>query len=130
MAKPLSLSKFERLKSKKDIDTLFLHGKAFFVFPFKVMYQLVEPVSALYPIQLGVSVPKKIFKRAVDRNIMKRRMREIYRLNKIEINQFLISQKKAIHVMIVYTNKTMMSTSELTPYILDVLNKIEKRMTI
>ncbi|GBL35215.1 hypothetical protein EMGBS15_08100 [Filimonas sp.] len=73
------------MKSKKDIDTLFLSGKSVFVFPFKVYYRLIEQPTDNETVVFGVSVPKKIFKRAVDRNAIKRKVREIYRVRKQEL---------------------------------------------
>jgi ribonuclease P protein component len=69
MNKPFSLSKTERLKSKKTIDTLFRTGEAFFVFPYKVIFRiapatLVEASDQGAPLVMGISVPKRIFKRA------------------------------------------------------------------
>ena len=74
-----SLKKHEILRSKKKIKELFEDGSSFFVYPFKV-YFLHEQTAA--PAQVLFSVSKKYFKRAVDRNLIKRRMREAYRLNK------------------------------------------------
>ena len=75
-----TFSKHERLKSRKLIDALFQSGKTFQVFPFRVFY-LWEPPSAV-PVQVGVGASKRNFKRAVDRNRIKRLMREGYRLQK------------------------------------------------
>lgn len=86
--------KSERLNSKKYIEELFSKGSSFTVFPFKIIYlplskeqalqslppsqQLPEPPQA----QILLSCSKRNFKKAVDRNTVKRRMREAYRLNK------------------------------------------------
>ena len=73
--------KKEKLKSKILIENLFTEGKAVSKYPLKLVYlktDLIEGVKA----QAGVSVPKRNFKRAVDRNRIKRLMREAYRLNK------------------------------------------------
>ena len=76
-----SFKKEERLCSKKIIDKLFSEGASFLSFPIKVVY-LPTTLPGKYPIQAGFSVSKKIFKRAVKRNRIKRLMREGYRLNK------------------------------------------------
>ncbi len=127
MTKPFSLSKSERLKSKKDIDTLFLSGKAFFVFPFKVFYRQIELQTDMESVVFGISVPKKIFKRAVDRNALKRKVREIYRVNKQVLKDSLSAQKKTVHVMLVYVDKELKSTNELAPLMVDVLKKIGEK---
>lgn len=73
------LSKNERLNSQKLIKELFDKGSSFFLYPFKV---LVLPSEAAEVNQVLFSVSKRKFKKAVDRNLVKRRMREAYRLNK------------------------------------------------
>ncbi|MES3019227.1 MAG: ribonuclease P protein component [Bacteroidota bacterium] len=78
-----SFSKEERLCSVKLIDKLFHSGSSFLLYPFRIIW-LQEPLPAESPVQVLISVPKKKFKRAVDRNLLKRRMREIYRLQKTE----------------------------------------------
>lgn len=75
------LRKEERLKSKKLIGRLYSDGKSIKVFPLKMVYLQVESFPSFYA-QMGVSVPKRNFKRAVDRNKIKRLLRENYRLKK------------------------------------------------
>jgi ribonuclease P protein component len=73
--------KSERLKSKTTIDLLFSTGKSVSKYPLRLVYVPVElPEEEL--IKMGVSVSKKYFKKAVDRNYFKRVLRETYRLNK------------------------------------------------
>ncbi|MGV8878534.1 MAG: ribonuclease P protein component [Sphingobacteriaceae bacterium] len=74
-----TLKKEERLCSKKLIDELFHNGSSFLCYPYKVTWLLAD---ADHPVQVLFSVPKKRYKRAVDRNLAKRRMREAYRLLK------------------------------------------------
>jgi len=73
--------KSERLKSKNTIDLLFSQGKSVSKYPLRLVYVAVEKES-VSDIQVGVSVSKKYFKKAVDRNYYKRVLRETYRLNK------------------------------------------------
>jgi ribonuclease P protein component len=78
-----SFSKEERLCSVKLIDKLFHNGSSFLLYPFRIIW-LQEALPPEKPVQVLISVPKKKFKRAVDRNLLKRRIREIYRLQKSE----------------------------------------------
>ncbi len=73
--------KSERLCSQKIIKELFSKGSSLFVYPFKILYLPASEISEnlVFP-QVLFSVPKKNFKRAVDRNRIKRQCREIYRL--------------------------------------------------
>lgn len=73
--------KSERLKSKTTIDLLFSTGKSVSKYPLRLVYVPVD-LPDEEPIKLGVSVSKKYFKKAVDRNYFKRVLRETYRLNK------------------------------------------------
>lgn len=74
-----------RLKSKKIIDKLFQEGKSYFSYPIKLVYLPLKDKDGEYGIQYTVSVSKRIFKKAVDRNRVKRQMREAIRLNLTDI---------------------------------------------
>jgi ribonuclease P protein component len=73
--------KEERLCSKKSLDLLFKKGSSFLLYPFRLTYlKVTEPHE--YPAQVVINVAKKRYKHAVDRNLIKRRTREAYRLQK------------------------------------------------
>lgn len=79
MVRPtLTLPKKARLYLRGQIETLFAQGRSLKVYPVRCTYLRVEAESSA----VMVSVPKKLFRRAVDRNLLKRRMREAYRLNR------------------------------------------------
>ncbi|MCL9808321.1 ribonuclease P protein component [Flavobacterium luminosum] len=73
--------KHEKLKSKTAIDLLFTEGKSVSKYPLRLVYAPITPETG-EKIKIGVSVSKKYFKKAVDRNYYKRVLRETYRLNK------------------------------------------------
>lgn len=79
--KKATFKKEERLCSKKIIDKLFNEGSSFLSYPLKVVY-LEANFPTEFPVQAAFSVSKKKFKQAVQRNLIKRRMRESYRTNK------------------------------------------------
>lgn len=89
-----TFKKAERLKSEKIIKELFLKGSSFYSYPLKIFY-LPSPKEG--PSQVMFAVPKKKIKRAVDRNKLKRRMREAYRLNK-----HLAPPDKSFYLGIIY----------------------------
>ena len=76
-----TLGKQERLKSKKLIEKLYAEGDSVKTFPLRMMYVQTAHTSE-FPCQVGVSVAKRNYKLAVDRNRLKRLMRETYRLQK------------------------------------------------
>ena len=76
-----SFKKEERLCNIKLIEKLYHNGSSFLVYPFRIIWISSEADSEI-PVQVLISVPKKRFKRAVDRNLLKRRIREIYRIHK------------------------------------------------
>ncbi len=74
-------TKEERLRSKKLIEQLFREGSSFNLYPLRFIYTKQAPLVAALP-QVLISVSKRNFKKAVDRNRLKRQLREAYRLNK------------------------------------------------
>ena len=76
-----TLGKQERLKSRKLIEKLYKEGKSVKAFPLRMVF-LQEKHTSDFPAQVGVSVPKRNFKKAVDRNRIKRLLRETYRKQK------------------------------------------------
>ena len=80
-----TFKKEERLCSKKLLDKLFHNGSSFLLYPFRITWLVTDQLPAEVPVQVVISVSKRKFRRAVDRNLLKRRMREIYRQNKAEM---------------------------------------------
>jgi ribonuclease P protein component len=77
-----SFKKPERLSSKKDIETLFKENKSITVYPLRLAFRKSEFTETGFPARVLISAPKRNFKKAVDRNLLKRRIRESYRLVK------------------------------------------------
>jgi len=100
-----TLGKTERLKSRKVIEYLFKEGKAFSVFPLRVFYTTEFPESAIAQndLQAGFSVSTRNFKKAVDRNRIKRLMREAYRLQKHPLTTQIENSNNKIAFFFVYT---------------------------
>jgi len=95
----------DKLKSRKAIEQLFREGKSFSNFPFKVTW-LSDP-TATASLQAGVGVSSRHFKKAVDRNRIKRLMREAYRLQKHELQQQVKSSDVALTLFLIYTGKEL-----------------------
>jgi ribonuclease P protein component len=107
MAKEAGFGKKEKLKSRKRIEELFARGKTVNVFPIRISYQLMNGAEGEALLEVGVSVSKRNFKRAVDRNRIKRLLREAYRLQKKDLIDLLGSEKKKGHVFFIYADKQM-----------------------
>ena len=106
--KRFGFPKTERLKSRKQIEVLFAGGKSFSVFPIRVTYQCF-PSKEESGLQIGVTASKKYFKKAVERNRIKRLLREACRLQKETIQTQLRNSHQRGVVFFVYTGKTIAS---------------------
>jgi len=99
-----TFKKEERLCNKKLIDGLFHSGSSFLCYPFKVSFNLIpagQPAA-----QVLIAVAKKRYKHAVDRNLIKRRTREAYRLYKQQLlYNHLATVDKSIVLSISYIGK-------------------------
>jgi ribonuclease P protein component len=116
-----SFHKAERLCSKKIMDKLFTEGKSIFVFPVKIVY-LETSLLSKFPVQAAFTVGKRNFKRAVQRNLIKRRMRESYRLNK---QQFYAEiGEKQVAVFFIYTGKTISEYKQIESSVKKGLKKL------
>ena len=103
-----SYPKAQKLKSKKTIDLLFSKGKSVSKYPLRLVYTAVEESDE--KLKFGVSVSKKHFKHAVDRNYFKRVLRECYRHNK---NMIIDSLDKPYAIMFFYQTKDRLSYQEI-----------------
>ncbi|MDB4902648.1 MAG: ribonuclease protein component [Mucilaginibacter sp.] len=105
-----TFKKEERLCNKRLIDELFHNGSSFLCYPFKASWLFIdEPLQ--FPVQILFAVSKKRFKRAIDRNLIKRRMREAYRLHKqLYLYDKLSRTEKKIVLSLGYIGK------EIAPY--------------
>lgn len=120
-----SLKKQEILRSKKKIKELFENGSSFFVYPFKV-YFLTEQTVA--PAQVLFSVSKRYVKRAVDRNLIKRRLREAYRLNK-SILKSEIKDELSISIALIYISEVKLPFTEIENKLKHVFVRLNKAIS-
>ena len=118
-----TFSKRERLSSKKLINDLFKVGKSVSVFPFRLIWKEIETQIDI-PVQLAIAVPKKKIKKAADRNIVKRIIREVYRKNKDIIYMPVSRKEKSIIVMIIYLSNEIPSYKEVEHKIILSLQRL------
>ena len=129
MAKQFTLGKNERLKSRKLIEQLFKEGKSFNAFPFRIYYLLqVVPLPATQKtmLQFGAGASTKNFKKAVDRNRIKRLTREAYRLQKKSLEESLRIKAKSLSLFFIYTQKELPDYKTVYEKTSLILNKLVK----
>lgn len=116
-----TFQKEEKLCSKKQFDRLFADGSSFLIYPLKVVFIETE-LNGKYPAQAAFAVSKKLFKRAVKRNLLKRRMREAYRLNKPDF--YLNLGNKKVAVIFIYVGKEILEYGKIEPAMKKALKRI------
>jgi len=122
--------KEEKLCSQKIMGDLFLSGNTFLCYPVKIVWKKLDVIPSQFPAQVGFSVPKRLFKHAVDRNRLKRLLRESYRLHKAILYEELEFAGYRIALMIIYIAKEELPFSKIEPALLKALNKINEQLTI
>lgn len=128
--KKYTFKKEERLCSKRSIDDLFHNGSSFVVYPLRVVF-LSKPADPeqSFPAQVITSVPKKRFKKAVDRNYLKRLMRESYRLEKAKLYSFLQDHSLNLLLAIQYVSNDKLPLETLKGKMEQLIGRIENEIT-
>lgn len=106
-AKPNSLGRSERLKSRKLIEKLFSEGRSINMYPLRMLYLPGEKEEV--PLQAGFGVGARKFGRAVDRNRIRRLMREAYRVSKAPLLGTLLAAGRSLRIFFIYTGKEIES---------------------
>lgn len=119
----------ERLKLRKQIETLFRQGEAFSVFPLRVMYTIVprETGAALY--RAGFSVPKKKMKLAVQRNRIKRLLREAWRTQKHMLQPALQDKEQQLHLFFIFTGKEIPDFKTMQKAVKKAISTLENKLS-
>jgi ribonuclease P protein component len=119
-----TFKKGERLSRKKTIEQLFSKGKKFYVPGFKVVW-IPYPLEDGFPAQILISVSKRNFKRAVDRNLLKRRIREAWRLNKESFYEYLNGAEKTCVLSLIYLSGEIESFQGIEQKIILILQRLQ-----
>jgi ribonuclease P protein component len=119
-----TLQAIERLKLRKQIETLFQTGEAFSVFPLRVVYSLNSlAATEISPVRAGFSIPKKRIKKAVNRNRVRRLLREAWRLQKHALYQS-IPEGHQLHCFLIFTGNEKLTFEEAKTAVKKLTDKL------
>ncbi len=128
LAKRFTLNKNERLKSRKRIEEVFTAGNNFFIYPIKTQFILSSPGKNATALQVGIAVSARNFKKAVERNRIKRLIREVYRLQKHTLQQKLEDKQKCLQVFFVYVGKEIPVFAQLHEKLRLILERLIQKV--
>ena len=120
--------KGERLCSKKLIAELFNNGRSFYYYPFQVIW-IRTSAGIPFPAQVAVSVSKRSFKKAVDRNTIRRRIKEAWRKNKHILYEFLEKRETRVVFIIIYKEQQIEDYSQIEKNIIGATRKLISEIT-
>lgn len=124
--KKYSFGKNERMRGKKNISRLFADGKYFFLGSTQITAIKIE--SHRPNIEIGISVPKKNIPKAVDRNLIKRRLKESIRIQKHLLTEEMKNSNYTLQVFFIWQSKKIPSSEFCSMEINSVLNKISSKI--
>lgn len=123
--------KRERLKSLTQIQACFSHGIILRSGCIKAHWQIAlvedQETSGASRLKAGFSVPKKKIRRAVHRNQLRRKIKEVFRLNKASLYP-LLPENKQLHIFFIYTERNARSFTSIEKDLKTVLNQLEKQL--
>ena len=125
--KSYTLGRKERLKSKKELANLFTHGQSFSAYPLRVIWRERDADPAEQPVQFAVSVPKKKFPKAVDRNRLKRLIREAYRRNKQPLYDTVGQDRARASFFIIYVAKEQFPLQDIEKAMQQIIRRFSKK---
>jgi len=122
-----TFKKEERLTGHAALEHVYTKGKHVHTNSIKIIFVEV-PQSEQPACRVVFSVPKRSFKKAVDRNLVKRRMREVYRHHKHLLYKHLAEKQKHIHIYLIYTSRQIMPFDELQENLVQALQILLSRV--
>ena len=131
MREKFTLGKEERLKSRKQIENLFDKGKSFFIAPFRIYFianRELPKQKGENGLKFGIGVSAKNFKKAVDRNRIKRLTREAWRLQKNEIRDKVKETQRQLNVFFIYTGRELPDFTTVKDKVAIALKKLADKI--
>lgn len=138
----LTLRKDEKLRHKKLVEDLFSGGESLYDFPLRVVWRKLsaqelkdsfraEIPDKIGPVQMLITVPKRKLRHAVDRVLMRRRIREAYRLNRLPLKNRIISDPEGstLCISFIYIADKTLPYSTVEEKMIRILSKLNKRIS-
>jgi len=123
-----SFKKGERLKRRKLIGRMFnREGNSFAVYPLRIIWLEAE-LDSDFPAQFTLSVPKRAFPKAAHRNVLRRRIREAYRLNKHQLYDTIEADEKQYAIMLIYTAREPLPYADVEKAVQKIIRKFIKKV--
>lgn len=122
MAKQFTYNKNQKIKSRTQLSELFTQSPNFLVFPIKIFYKIAD--ASYVPLQAGVGVSKRHFKKAVHRNRIKRLLREYHRLTKLNLENQLQLRNKSLQIFYLYIHNELPTL----PWLLEKQTAIQQKI--
>lgn len=127
MKQGFAFPKQEKLTGETTIDELFLKGRSMLVYPIRIVW-VGTPAKASPSLRVLMSVPKKKLKHAVDRNRVKRLMREAFRLHKSELSALVNFLCLDVQIAFVWVPNELLDFAKVERKMVDVLQKLQKQL--
>lgn len=121
-----SLSKGERLCGIKAVSELFSGGRGINLPPLRVVYRIMPADEAFQPVRLLISVPKRHFKRAVDRNLIRRRIKESWRTGKFPLENVVKGSGMRLELAIIWNDTVIRPYDEILKAVNDVIGRLTR----
>jgi len=121
-----SFSKGERLCGIKAVSELFSGGRTVNLPPLRLIYRILPADENFQPLRVMISVPKRNFKRAVDRNLIRRRIKEAWRMNKTPLKEALLQNNRRLEVAVIWNDTVIRNWEETVTAVKEALGRLTR----